>query len=173
MTTTPQVTISLSPDGSLAAELPGPFATRRKVALKGPPNTSALQAKLRELAQKASRGDTNWGDFNRALTDALSDSIGQTIHRILQSQEWGHFDIGLDGAPTDQQVWHWEHHSGSSAVHGCRFCIAEGRAQSIKGRDAKRILLRRDGVTVRVMKPNASGPQRIGQCQASAADLDL
>ena len=53
---------------------------------------------------------------------------GEDFHsaclRILQAQARRHVEIGLDGAPTERQVKHWEHEAPDP---NCAFCKAEGR----------------------------------------------
>jgi hypothetical protein len=121
---TPQVIVTLAPDGSLIAELPASNGSRRQVPLKG------------------------------GLTVDGESYVETTLLRILQNQLRQQVEIGLDGAPTGQQVRHWERHQIWSDP-SCRFCISEGRFESgalgsLKAR-AKRdqLLVKRDGVEVR------------------------
>jgi hypothetical protein len=48
----------------------------------------------------------------------------ETLTRMLQGQLNSRVEIGLDGAPTQAQVRHWERHE-IWADPTCRFCIAE------------------------------------------------
>jgi hypothetical protein len=86
MANLPQVIVTLAPNGTLIAELPGPNGARRQVPLGKNP--------------------------------------GETLTRILQNQLSNRTEIGLDGAPTQAQVRHWERHE-IWADPTCRFCIAE------------------------------------------------
>jgi hypothetical protein len=86
MANLPQVIVTLAPNGTLIAELPGPNGARRQVPLGKNP--------------------------------------GETLTRILQNQLSNRTEIGLDGAPTQAQVKHWERHE-IWADPTCRFCIAE------------------------------------------------
>jgi hypothetical protein len=86
MANLPQVIVTLAPNGTLIAELPGPNGARRQVPLGPQP--------------------------------------GPTLLRILQNQLSNRTEIGLDGAPTQAQVKHWERHE-IWADPTCRFCIAE------------------------------------------------
>jgi hypothetical protein len=86
MANLPQVIVTLAPNGTLIAELPGPNGARRQVPLGSEP--------------------------------------GPTLLRILQGQLNSRVEIGLDGAPTQAQVRHWERHE-IWADPTCRFCIAE------------------------------------------------
>jgi hypothetical protein len=86
MANLPQVIVTLAPNGTLIAELPGPNGARRQVPLGPKP--------------------------------------GETLTRILQNQLSNRTEIGLDGAPTQAQVRHWERHE-IWADPTCRFCITE------------------------------------------------
>ena len=48
------------------------------------------------------------------------------IRRMLASQANGDTAIGLDGAPTRQQVWHWQRHATITDSR-CPFCRAESK----------------------------------------------
>lgn len=48
----------------------------------------------------------------------------RTIERVLNSLAQGQSAIGLDGAPTRQQLQHWERH-GATSDSRCPFCLAE------------------------------------------------
>ena len=76
-----------------------------------------------------------------------------TIRRVLQSLAEGQTAIGQDGAPTRQQVLHWERHS-TFPDSRCPFCVKMGafgealrRQRKFDARYAERKL--GDGVTVR------------------------
>lgn len=62
-----------------------------------------------------------------------------TLRRILTDQLTGHVAIGEDGAPTAQQVKHWEKHS-VFADERCAFCINEGRITRSKSRQRREII---------------------------------
>src|SRR5258706_12957137 len=92
MSKTPQVIVSLTPQGGLKVELPGIMATRRSIEIR-------------------------------------TAEAGDTLLRILLAQQADRTEIGLDGAPTGQQLRHWERHQVWPDGR-CRFCLAEGRAQA-------------------------------------------
>lgn len=64
----------------------------------------------------------------RRSIEMRTSEAGETLLRILRAQEMDQTEIGLDGAPTGQQLKHWERH-GVWPDSRCRFCIAEGRAK--------------------------------------------
>lgn len=86
-----------------------------------------------------------------------------TIRRVLQSIAQSQTAIGLDGAPTKAQVWHWERHQTFPDIR-CAFCQAEatvGRAAKPHIFDAR--YARRDlggGVEVRRVKVGTRGELR-------------
>lgn len=124
MNKTPQLLVTLNPQGELCIELPGEQATRRQVICR-------------------------------------DSEIAATLHRILLAQALDRTEIGLDGAPTQAQVRHWERHEIWPDNH-CRFCLAEGRARPDHGqfRQARKVLVSScNGVEVRVIK---SGQQGLG-----------
>jgi hypothetical protein len=98
MANLPQVIVTLAPNGTLIAELPGPNGARRQVAL----------------------GSGFRKDMGRDPVPLVEESLT----RILQGQLASRVEIGLDGAPTQAQVKHWERHE-IWADPTCRFCIAE------------------------------------------------
>lgn len=53
---------------------------------------------------------------------------GENLIKMLQAQAMDKTEIGLDGAPTEAQVRHWERHATWPDSH-CRFCLSEGRAK--------------------------------------------
>jgi hypothetical protein len=61
----------------------------------------------------------------------LAGDCEATLTRILQNQLRNRVEIGLDGAPTNAQVKHWERH-GIWADPTCAFCIAEQRTRGGK-----------------------------------------
>src|SRR6266851_2775095 len=56
--------------------------------------------------------------------------------RMLKAQAESKIQIGLDGAPTQAQVKHWERHQIWSDDR-CPFCISEGRVSRGKARAAR------------------------------------
>jgi hypothetical protein len=114
MANLPQVIVTLAPNGTLIAELPGPNGARRQVPLGKNP--------------------------------------GETLVRILQGQLNSRVEIGLDGAPTQAQVKHWERHE-IWADPTCRFCIAERglhpRQKPKAVADKAVVVSKSDGVEVR------------------------
>jgi hypothetical protein len=87
-------------------------------------------------------------------------SEAETLTRILRAQREEKAEIGLDGAPTQAQVRHWERHSIWSDSR-CRFCIAEGKASpahSAKPTRRSSVIERRpDGVEIKKLRAGASG----------------
>jgi hypothetical protein len=76
----------------------------------------------------------------------------ETLLRVLRAQREQRVELGLDGAPTQAQVTHWERHQ-VWADERCRFCIAEGRVHGRSKRTPRtRIEKRPDGVEVRVKR---------------------
>lgn len=113
---TPQVLVTLAPDGSLQAELPGANGARRRVPLR---------------------------DGELALT----------LHRMLDAQSRERYAIGEDGAPTQQQLKHWEAHQ-IWPDDRCPFCKAEGRLVSKAG-------MRRQASVMIVEHGSAAGAVKI------------
>jgi hypothetical protein len=97
MANLPQVIVTLAPNGTLIAELPGANGARRQVPL---------------------------GTGVRKSFDDPVPLVEESLTRILQGQLNSRVEIGLDGAPTQAQVKHWERHE-IWADPTCRFCIAE------------------------------------------------
>lgn len=86
---------------------------------------------------------------------------GESLLRMLEAQARDQEEIGLDGAPTQHQVKHWERHQIWPDAR-CRFCIAEGRAKpdySLLRKPRHTVVLKdqANGVEVRRLKPGASG----------------
>lgn len=71
-----------------------------------------------------------------------------TLRRILTDQLTGHFAIGEDGAPTAQQVKHWERHAVFPDER-CPFCLNEGRIKRSKSRLRREIIAKSGDVEVR------------------------
>lgn len=89
----------------------------------------------------------------------LGKDPGETLLRILQGQLSSRVEIGLDGAPTEAQVRHWERHE-IWADPTCRFCIAErGLHPRQKPREAKEkpvIVSKSNGVEVRRLSKSST-----------------
>lgn len=133
---TPQVLVTLAPDGSLQAELPGANGARRRMTLRS-------------------------GDCEA------------TLQRILRAQQQGHVAIGEDGAPTQQQVRHWERHE-IFADDRCPFCVAEGRTHGGTGRRSRvTVLSDYGGVTIRRVAARVRGPGKPSETTKSAEELGL
>lgn len=82
--------------------------------------------------------------------------VETTLVRILEHQMVGEIEIGTDGAPTQQQVTHWERHQVWPQA-SCRFCLAEGRITAAAPRNKQRVERRADGVEIRRFAPKVSG----------------
>lgn len=74
--------------------------------------------------------------------------VEDSLRRILNDQLDGHYEIGAEGSPTQQQVRHWESH-GTWPDSRCRFCIAEGRVKTSKRRLRREIISKSKDVEVR------------------------
>ena len=101
---------------------------------------------------------------------------GETLLRILQAQLLDQVEIGLDGAPTGQQVEHWERHQDWPR-DTCRFCIAEGRingkALGQGRRQAKLVVKRQDGVEIKRLHESLRGDKAPQIASKSAKELGL
>lgn len=136
MSKTPQVIVSLTPQGGLKVELPGIMATRRSIEIR-------------------------------------TSEAGETLLRILRAQEMDKTEIGLDGAPTGQQLKHWERH-GQWPDGRCRFCLAEGRVTPSEPRQRRRQLIVEHGdVQVRKIKAKVKGKDIPQSTKKLAGDLGL
>ena len=82
------------------------------------------------------------GELMLALPGSLKDreipvTSLATISRVLRNIETGEIDLGLDGAPTEMQVWHWEHHGVTKSTK-CAFCRSELASEMIgRGRASR------------------------------------
>ncbi|SRR5258708_2883141 len=140
MSKTPQVIVSLTPQGGLKVELPGIMATRRSI-------------------------------------DIRTAEAGETLLRILMAQFHDRTEIGLDGAPTGQQLKHWERH-GTWPDSRCRFCLAEGRVAAAQPKRQKYSVISDEGangVTIRRVAARAKGPRKpqVQVCKKGARELGL
>jgi hypothetical protein len=157
---TPQLIISLSPQGELVAELPGLNGARRKINL----NANKQSNSAISFASQTLRDISNLQANTTGITDATkasellnllqnkmqtcSDAANQISNledqdntvcdillRILQGQLNSKSKLGEDGAPTAQQLRHWEKHSGIWGDPSCPFCISEGKFEKGKNRE--------------------------------------
>jgi hypothetical protein len=143
--TTPQIIISLSPQGELVTELPGLNGSRRKINLKVDQKSdyaigNAIQT-LRKITnlEADTTGITNATKASELLSSlqgmikeaaqaasTLSSLLGDDntlsdiILRILNSQQISKHNIGEDGAPTTQQVNHWKNHGFLCEDKNCK-----------------------------------------------------
>jgi hypothetical protein len=172
---TPQLIISLSPQGELVAELPGLNGARRKVELqkesqfalacenaieciKAFQSYQELENEYNFLAGKTTHvgskeekeklmAETKLNAAKLKLQSANStiaalqnvlsqnDTTTGIISQILEGQLTSKSRLGEDGAPTAQQLRHWEKHSGIWGDPSCPFCIAEGKFEKGKNRE--------------------------------------
>lgn len=110
-----------------------------------------------------------------------ADTVLRTIKTILEALAQDKTEIGLDGAPTEAQVRHWERHCGEGfQAQGdtkCRFCIAEGRfGAPAQARVVRKPLIYRtpQGVEVRRLPSKASGlGPRVSKSSKSAVEVGL
>lgn len=101
------------------------------------------------------------------------DDAGETLVRILMALEMDRTEIGLDGAPTQAQVKHWERH-GVWPDERCRFCLAEGRIRPSvqRHRSTRTVYKDNTGVEVRIIAAGKGG-KKIQRARQSLEDLDL
>lgn len=109
----------------------------------------------------------------RKITLRESDA-GASLKRILAAQAANRAEIGLDGAPTQRQVQHWERHA-TWPDGKCRFCVAEGRASFAVTRKPRPVVVAtgRDGTVVRQLPAGASFKHKTLKTKRTPADLDL
>lgn len=113
---TPQILVTLSPQGTLQVELPASNGTRRIVPI---------------TAAKA----------------------GGILLRMLHARLTGQVEIGFDGAPTRQQVEHWEKHH-TFPRESCRFCISAGKTKGPSRKSVQRTLIAKHGdIEITCLKP--------------------
>jgi hypothetical protein len=136
MSKTPQVVVSLTPQGGLKVELPGIMATRRSIEIR-------------------------------------TAEAGETLLRILLAQQQDQTEIGLDGAPTGQQLKHWERHAVWPSS-SCRFCLAEGRATAAEPkRRSRQLIVEHGDVQVRRIKAKEKGKAKPQVTKKLAGELGL
>jgi hypothetical protein len=102
------------------------------------------------------------------------DEAGETLTRILMALEADRTEIGLDGAPTQAQVRHWERHA-TWPDERCRFCLAEGRIRPSVARVRRAYTVMKDernGVEVRRLREGESG-KRVQRSRKTLEELDL
>jgi len=93
--------------------------------------------------------------------------------RILRATADAKVEIGLDGAPTQAQVKHWDQHSPKAPSDRCPFCLAEGWVHS-RPRGAKRSEQTQGDGSVKVRKIAARGGRPLGRkISASLEELGL
>lgn len=93
----------------------------------------------------------------RRKVEVREDDLATTARRILEAQQAAAVEIGLDGAPTQAQVRHWERH-GIWADERCPFCLREGRiGGSERVRRIVTLAKRDDGVEVRKIPARQKG----------------
>lgn len=91
-----------------------------------------------------------------------------TLRTILEEQRNGNIAIGQDGAPTRQQVFHWENHQDFPNPR-CVHCLAEGRIKGApKRQQRKEIISKSKDVEIRRIKTGASQKDK-GQSPVLAA----
>lgn len=106
------------------------------------------------------------------------DSLG-TLRRVLMAQAASKVEIGLDGAPTERQVLHWEKHWQFRSER-CPFCREELAAEKAKEgkklRDEVRTASRKGpihrmpgGVEVRTIPPT----RQSSETRRTVEDLGL
>ena len=114
----------------------------------------------------------------RRVVTMRDDEAVNSLRTILQAQLEGHIAIGEDGAPTAQQVKHWESH-GASPDSRCRFCMAEGRITKSKRRLRRTIISKSKDVEIRRIaakqpaKRSTGEPVKASIRHKNAKDLGL
>lgn len=137
----PQLILTLNSSGNPVIELPGLNGSRRKIELE--PKHESITAignaieVLRQVAnldpELQSRANEAANNLNTIL---ISDNtFSDIIIRILEAQVQNKVKIGEDGAPTQQQIKHWERHSNIWGDPSCPFCIVEGKFEPGKNRE--------------------------------------
>lgn len=140
---------------------PAPAILHPQIIITLTPDHSALQAELPGL------------NGTRRVIPLRSADIAETLLRILQGQHRQKVEIGLDGAPTARQIWHWERHNVWPS-NDCPFCIADGRCTSGASRHRPVEHAAGDGsVTVRRVPAKASGQGSGRICALSIEELGI
>lgn len=118
------------------------------------------------------------GPENTQRTVAIRhDEAGDTLIRILKAQLESRTEIGLDGAPTQAQVTHWERHALWPSAK-CRFCLAEGRcakgtSEHKEARAKARVVSKDSGVEVRLLPAGKSFRHKTLDTKRSPEDIGL
>lgn len=108
-----------------------------------------------------------------------SEDAGTTLLRILHAQlTSGRLRIGLDEAPTEAQIGHWENH-GSFGEPGCPFCQderatgqrAKGRRGGMRQPEIARHGSGADATIIRRFMPNGREVRTLTATNHKAADL--
>lgn len=109
----------------------------------------------------------------RTITLREADA-GASLKRILAAQASNRAEIGLDGAPTQRQVQHWERHATWPSA-SCRFCVAEGRASFAVPRTPRPQVIStgEDGTVVRKLKAGQSFKHKTLETKRDAKELGL
>lgn len=156
----PQIIVSLSNQGELVTELPGLNGSRRKINLKQSETskpaiayalsvlndisnlnldiegTSAVAKAAATLNHLQSKIQAARDAFNQLSNIINNDNTTcDVILRILEARVANRSQIGEDGNPTEQQVRHWQKHSGIFGDPSCPFCISEGKFEKGKNRE--------------------------------------
>ena len=109
----------------------------------------------------------------RRSIDLRTSEAAETLLRILHAQVQGQTEIGLDGAPTGQQLRHWERH-GTWPDARCRFCLAEGRIKPTVPRHKRASEIVTHGeVRVQRVAPRVKGRAKGQVCKRGAGELGL
>lgn len=95
----------------------------------------------------------------RRIVPLTAKEAGPTLLRMLHARLSGQVELGFDGAPTAQQVLHWEKHSDWPRDN-CRFCLSEGRIRPQTAKRTLRTLIAKtaDNVEIHRVKEQTKGP---------------
>lgn len=109
---------------------------------------------------------------SRRSIEMTEASAGASLLRILQAQLGDQVEIGTDGAPTTQQLAHWEKHDLFPRGN-CRFCMAEGRGTG-QAKAKKKVLIERrsDGVEIKKLTEGLKAKAK-SQSPQTAKELGL
>lgn len=109
----------------------------------------------------------------RRSIEIRTSEAGETLLRILRAQEQDQTELGLDGAPTTQQLKHWERHNLWPDSR-CRFCLAEGRVKPAEQKQRRRQLIVEHGeVQVHRIRAKQKGKAAPQLCKKGAGELGL
>lgn len=108
----------------------------------------------------------------RIVSMAHKDFVSSCL-KILQGLARGKTEIGLDGAPTQQQVRHWERHSIFPDDH-CPFCLNEKKVSAQRRQQRVREHFVGDGsVTVRRIPAGSKKEKPERSSSASLTELGI